>query len=378
MALYTKEAKSTAIKNEQEVYHKFHSMIKTMDSIVFLGYGEDDNYSRDIIINAECLCLLNYFLWKALMESNKPRISYSPIHLLAPLMRSIIPATKDTEYKDCVFDIFQTISTSSASTVFQLKQALTKELGAWGRRKTVKDPVLYIELYASFKSCIVNDIDVTKEIFTSGSKGLIAEIANKKLSLVLIITAFLCRAKSELNDAESYAKNLSILLRLALVLDGANIVGEAKSFYPTIAKKVENLYMTYRSLIVKADSDSKKIRTTMAFVFELDFNKEEDTLQLLLIEKELFRITRKLCYLGDCSTDKKCVDESCAENKENTTEKSCHAPSRLKQVIKNINVEDKVPKLKQLIREIFECTIPANTFLGIDEENFYYILSLIY
>lgn len=375
MASYTKESKSSAIKNEQQAYQKFHSMIKTMDSIVYFGYGGTDEHSRNVSIYTESLCLLNYFLWKAFIEVNDPRINYRPIHLMLPLLRDPRPATKKTKFNSYEFDLFKDFYPKKATTISKLHTELSKALSGWGRAKEKdKDSVLYTELDKTFDKCLNTDITSTIGILNAGAAGYLAENANRKLAVVIIITALFCRATSDIEqDPSSYDKELEILLRLALVLDGENIVGETKTLYPDYKDRIQKIHDAYGSLIDDSQTYSQKVRNIMSFVFGLDYSNQEDAIKLLIIEKELFRIARRLCNLAQPPAKKEEDDNASANN--NGAEDS--ALGKLRQYVRQKNKEDKIPKLKRLSQKLFESTMPSNTVLGVDEENFYYILKQI-
>lgn len=318
------------IQNEQILLDKFNSFIKTMDSIVFLAYGDETITKDGLDIFAGNLSLLHYTLWKCFEEAYGQKYSFKDFNAERMFLSAMsgswqVPEKVEYSYINNPFGIIAKASYSSSSDLFQdLYTSLDIS------RKHGMEPVKVISLGKNLAE--KSDLAISCEILEKSFK---AKNANNELLVILIITSFLCASTTKKKKNFNYKQNMTLLFRLALFLGGNTFIEQLNCNFAECLEPMKQSIKSYAAL-----SCDRTVKDEVCFLFSTD---NDSVASLLSIERELFRITQKLFRLS---------------NPEYVKEKE------------KVDVSKILERLIQLTAQN-----PAYKF-GCDEENFYYLLNL--
>ena len=343
------------IQAEQSIITEFNSLKKTMDTIVFLGYG-NGNLSNDTIkIRAANLSLLYYYLWKIFEEGDaesRNTKDFSAVKMfLSPVVRGSWNTVKNPEYEGEIKNVFEIFGDESYSDLDSFHNDIYKELEGVYR----DNACVAIKKVDFTEKCNSYNLQKAHKILNQSIK---AEKANYKLIVILIVTSFLCRESFEKGFCISYSESMSLLIRLGLLLGRDTFIRDLKG-HSELLEPIQKAIDDYQSMGELRENNFKEI---VSFLFRDIVKGNNKT--MLFVEKELFRITQRLFRLAD-----KCQIRE---------EKKCCSPKIAlpEEEIENDKEEIKYKKwLAKVLSLLFVASAEEYDYrLGNDEENFYFLL----
>ena len=345
------------IQAEQSILAEFNSLKKAMDTIVFLGYGNENLLSDTIKIRAANLSLLYYYLWKIFEERGAETESrntkdFSAVKMfLSPVVRGSWETIKKPEYSGEIKNAFEIFCDASYSDLDAFHNDFYKELeGVY--RDSASEAIKKIDF---IEKCYSYNLQEAYKILYQSIK---AEKANYKLIVILILTSFLCRESFEIGFNISYSESMSLLIRLGLLMGRDTFIRDLTS-HSELLDPIQKAIDDYIKMGVLSENNFKEI---VSFLFS-DIVKGNDK-KMLFVEKELFRITQRLfrlAYKWQIREEKKCY---------------CPKITLHEEAIENDKEEIKYKKWLAKILSLLFVTSAEEVYykLGYDEENFYFLL----
>lgn len=255
----------------------FFNLRKAMESIVFLGC-EGLNECK---IYADFFFAINYTLWKALEEQKEKKVTGLDFVVskmfLDPIVKGYCGATETTEDAGSPWSQWEKLTTDNFGNLDLFHEQILATLRG-PKRRSKFDPIQKLV----FNSKLHNSYSIY--LFTSSAEVLNDRIKaakqNQQLIILLIITTFVC--EMYIKKIIDYVQGISILFRLLFVLGRNDFADEIST---TEAAKCEPY--------ISAEKGYRELDINNLFeVFKYLFDIEENGLDLLTIERDIFRITQ--------------------------------------------------------------------------------------
>lgn len=341
---YTIKEERAKVQQHQKLITEFSSIVKTMDSIVFMAYGDDFLSQNEIEIYAGNLSLLHYFLWKSFEAANSQKFSFKDYDalrmFLVPAMQGSLQYNGEHEYAYIHNNPFESLKKSTFTTSKDFLTALYGQLDTI-KRNNATEPLKLVRLNGQLPDD--DDLRFFLDTLDIGFKG-----QPEKLLIVLIITSYLCGAIKNHSGIFSYEYCITLLFRVVLLLDGESFLDDANYVFVNYLHPINDSIQIYKAL-----NRNLKIEQKVNFLYGVKV--KENNISLLSFERELFRITQRLYRIA--------IDDENAHNKNPKQQ------ILIKILKKLFNITEKVKNLP--FTEKVEFSKLRN-----DEENFYYLLDL--
>lgn len=278
----------------QERLSDFNAIKKAMESIAFLAFGDIKKTDSEIRIYSACLSLLNFKLWQ-IFSSKKSFVSIKEVSdfkmFLLPIIGGSWKTDNAPEYKKITKDTFEVCSREIFKNREELFKSLMEGLNELSRKNSYS-PILYQDLRESYQNELYKvNLNSINDLIKSDNVYAKTSVANREILVVVIITTFLCQ-KFNKNDKQEhflvdYSVAMSLIIRLALLLDGDFLKIYIEMSNPSLLKAIDDIINDYSVL-----KNEFNLTNVMEYLFGSYIEKTNTN--MVYIERELFRITQNL------------------------------------------------------------------------------------